>query len=35
MLIDKPKVISDNYKGDAGKDKAMFYTPRGFRFTST
>ena len=35
MVVEKPKIISDSYKGDSGKDKAKFYTPKQFRFTST
>ena len=36
MLVEKPSVQADSYRGDAAKTKSTFITPRGaFRFTST
>ena len=31
----KPKMHVDSYRGDAGRDKMRFTTPRNFRFTNT
>ena len=35
MITEKPKVVADEYKGDAGKEGRSNMSPRGFRFTST
>ena len=37
MMVDEPKVFEDHYKGDTGKHKTRFCSPRGrgFRFIST
>ena len=35
MMVDKPVVKADSYRGDRGRDTVQFLTPRGFRFIST
>ena len=35
MVVEKPRVQEDSYRGDAGKEKPKNISPRGFRFTDT